>query len=85
MCLGVPGEVVAVEPASDEMAYGLVSFGGVRKRVCLAFVPDVHIGDYVIVHAGFALTVVDPDEAGRVFEALRPFQATGGHDDEVSG
>lgn len=85
MCLGIPGEVVAVEPASDELSHGLVSFGGVRKRVCLAFVPEVQIGDYVLVHAGFALTVVDPDEAGRVFEWLGPSEAIGEHHDEVPG
>ena len=85
MCLGIPGEVVAVEPATDELAHGLVSFGGVRKRICLAYVPEVRLGDYVIVHAGFALTVVDPDEAARVFEALDQFEPVGGPHDEVPG
>jgi hydrogenase expression/formation protein HypC len=85
MCLGIPGEVMAVEPASDELAHGLVSFGGIRKRVCLAYVPEARPGDYVIVHAGFALTVVDPDEAARVFEALDHFEPIGGPDHEVPG
>lgn len=56
------------------MRAGKVSFGGVIKEVNLAFVPEAKVGDYVIVHVGFALSVVDEEEAGRVFEYLRQME-----------
>lgn len=92
MCLGIPGEVVEVAPATDADPWpqGVVSFGGARKAVCLAYVPEARVGDYVIVHAGFALSVVDPEEAVRVFEALGQIEAieagrAAGAVDEVPG
>ena len=71
MCLGVPGLVVERDEADDGMASGLVDFAGIRRRVCLACVPDARPGDYVIVHAGIALTLLDATEAGRVFAYLQ--------------
>ena len=53
------------------MTMGTVSFGGIRKEVCLAYVPDVKVGEYVLVHVGFALSRIDEDEAKKVFETLR--------------
>jgi hydrogenase expression/formation protein HypC len=53
------------------MMMGKVSFGGVAKEVCLAYVPEAQIGDYVIVHAGFALNTMNEEEANEVFELLR--------------
>ena len=53
------------------MTMGRVDFGGVARDVCLAYVPDVRVGDYVIVHVGFAISVVDEAEAKRTFEILR--------------
>jgi len=53
------------------MPMGRVSFGGVAKEVCLAYVPEAAVGDYVIVHAGFALNTLDAEEAQEVFELLR--------------
>jgi len=53
------------------MTMGVVSFGGITKEVCLAYTPDVQVGDYVIVHVGFAISKVDEDEARQVFEFLR--------------
>lgn len=70
MCLGIPGLVVEPPDARDEMASGLVEFAGIRRRVCLAFVPEARRGDYVIVHAGIAISLVDPEEAQRVFSHL---------------
>jgi hydrogenase expression/formation protein HypC len=72
MCLGIPGEIVEIEQASEAGALlqGVVSFGGVRKRVCLAYVPEAKAGDYAIVHAGFALNLIDPEEAGAIFATL---------------
>jgi hydrogenase expression/formation protein HypC len=71
MCLGIPGRVV--EQCDDSgLRMGVVDFGGVRREVCLAYVEDeVGIGDYVIVHVGFAISRVDEAEAHRTFEVLR--------------
>jgi hydrogenase expression/formation protein HypC len=70
MCLGIPGEIVQIEPESEGFAHGLVSFGGVKKRICLAYVPQARVGDYAIVHAGFALNLVDVEEAQAIFQTL---------------
>jgi hydrogenase expression/formation protein HypC len=69
MCLGIPGKVVE-SYREHEVLMGKVDFGGVFKRVCLEHVPDVRLGDYVIVHVGFALQRIDEDEAQRVFQFL---------------
>ena len=71
MCLGVPGKVIAIEPNPLGMTMGQVNFAGVVKDVCLAYVPEVHVGDYVIVHVGFAISKVDEEEAHKVFGYLR--------------
>lgn len=71
MCLGVPGKVIAIEPNALGMTMGKVSFAGVVKSVCLAYVPEVAIGDYVVVHVGFAISKVDEQEAAQVFAYLR--------------
>lgn len=71
MCLGVPGKVVSIEPDDLGMTMGSVSFGGVLKKVCLAYVPEVKVGEYVIVHVGFAISTIDEVEARQVFDALR--------------
>jgi hydrogenase expression/formation protein HypC len=70
MCLGVPGKVLSIEPDLLGMNMGKVSFGGITKQVCLAYVPDVEIGEYVVVHVGFAISKIDEEEARRVFELL---------------
>lgn len=70
MCLGIPGRVVEAAAADDEMAEGVVEFSGVRRRVCLACVPDALAGEYVIVHAGIAISRVDAEEAAKVFRFL---------------
>ena len=62
MCLAVPGQVIEIEH-QEELAMGKVSFGGVKKMVCLDWLPEVKVGDYVIVHVGFALSIVDETEA----------------------
>ncbi|MBK8139389.1 MAG: HypC/HybG/HupF family hydrogenase formation chaperone [Chloroflexi bacterium] len=69
MCLAVPGKVMDIS-GEDLDRSGRVSFGGVIKDVNLAYVPEVQVGDYVIVHVGFALSKVDEAEARRVFEVL---------------
>ena len=62
MCLAIPGKVVEIDASSSPLM-GKVSFGGVKKDVCLEFVPEVKIGKYVIVHVGFAISTLDEEEA----------------------
>jgi hydrogenase expression/formation protein HypC len=69
MCLGIPGRVTRTYREHDVLM-GKVDFGGVSKQVCLDHVPDVQVGQYVLVHVGFALSMIDEEEAGRVFEFL---------------
>jgi hydrogenase expression/formation protein HypC len=71
MCLGVPGRVVSLNPTALGMTMGRVSFGGITKEVCMAYVPDAEVGDYVVVHVGFAIATIDETEAAQVFEYLR--------------
>ena len=70
MCLGVPGRVATIEPGEPGMTMGTVDFAGIRKQVCLMYVPDVQVGEYVVVHVGFALSKIDEQEAREVFAAL---------------
>jgi hydrogenase expression/formation protein HypC len=69
MCLGIPGKVVATYREHDVLM-GKVDFSGVLRRVCLEHVPDVKVGQYVLVHVGFALNSIDETEARHVFEFL---------------
>jgi len=71
MCLGVPGKVVSIEASAIDMPMGVVSFGGITKEVCLAYTPDVKIGEYVLVHVGFAISKLDEGEAIEVFRVLK--------------
>jgi hydrogenase expression/formation protein HypC len=74
MCLAVPGQVLSLAGDDPLTRSGKVSFGGVTKEVCLAYVPEVKVGDYVIVHVGFALSIVDEAEAKQVFDYLRQME-----------
>ncbi|MEN9933592.1 MAG: hypothetical protein RLZZ387_171 [Chloroflexota bacterium] len=71
MCLGVPGRILRIEPNELGMTMGRVSFAGIIKEVCLAYVPEAQVGDYVVVHVGFAISRVDEEEAAKVFAYLR--------------
>jgi hydrogenase expression/formation protein HypC len=73
MCLGIPGKVLSTYREHDVLM-GKVDFSGVCKRVCLEHVPDVTIGDYVLVHVGFALSRIDEAEARQVFDFLERLQ-----------
>ncbi len=70
MCLAIPGRLLSSE-MSDGIRIGQVQFGGVTRRTCLDFVPEAAVGDYVVVHVGFAISIVDREEAERSYEALR--------------
>jgi hydrogenase expression/formation protein HypC len=81
MCLAVPGKIVSIfEEDPPEVRRGKVDFAGVQKEVCLAFTPEASAGDYVLVHVGFALSVVDEEEAQRIFETLREMEQLGAAD-----
>jgi hydrogenase expression/formation protein HypC len=66
MCLAVPGRVIDILDAHDTLRMARVSFDGVIREVCLACLPDAQVGDWVIAHAGMAISTVDADEAARV-------------------
>jgi len=69
MCLGIPGKVLTTYHEHDVLM-GKVDFNGICKRVCLEHVPEVQPGEYVLVHVGFALSRIDPEEAQQVFMFL---------------
>lgn len=77
MCLGVPGRVESMVPDPLGMTMGRVNFSGIVKEVCLAYLPEVQVGDYVIVHVGFAISQIDEAEANEVFEYLRQMDELG--------
>lgn len=70
MCLGIPGKVIEI-CEDGVLPTGIVDFGGIRKDACLVYASDAAVGDYVIVHAGFAISRVDEAEARRTLEVLR--------------
>jgi hydrogenase expression/formation protein HypC len=70
MCLGVPGKLVSIQSDPLGMTMGRVSFAGIVKEVCLAYTPDVEVGDYVVVHVGFAIARIDEAQAAEVFRYL---------------
>jgi hydrogenase expression/formation protein HypC len=71
MCLAVPGKVLSITDPTSLMRLGKVSFGGIVKEVSLAYVPEAQVGDYVLVHVGFAISRLDEQEASRVFAYLQ--------------
>jgi hydrogenase expression/formation protein HypC len=70
MCLAVPGQVREIFEAGGTRM-GRVNFGGIEKEVCLAYLPDICVGDYTIVHVGFAISRVDEEAARRTLEIFR--------------
>ncbi len=71
MCLAVPGKIISIEGSDPLLRYGKVDFGGILKQISLAYVPEAKVGDYVLVHVGFAISIIDETEAQEVFEYLR--------------
>ncbi len=77
MCLGIPGRIVALH-TDRGLPMGIVDFGGVQREVCLAYIADqIAVGDYAIVHVGFAISKVDETEARRTFDVLREMSELG--------
>ncbi len=79
MCLGIPGKVIEIYETNGTRM-GRVDFGGVTKEVCLAYVPEVELGDYTIIHVGFAITRLDEQSAQ---ESLKLFQEMGRLEEEL--
>jgi hydrogenase expression/formation protein HypC len=77
MCLGVPGKVLEIEEDPLGMNMGRVDFAGIVKKVCLAYTPEAQVGDYVVVHVGFAISKIDEDEAQQVFRFLAEMDELG--------
>jgi len=80
MCLAVPGKVVEIT-GEGELRMGKVDFSGVQRQACLAFVPEAQLGDYVLVHVGFAISRIDEKAAQETLEALAEIGAL----DEIEG
>ena len=70
MCLGIPGQITELLDV-DGVPHGNVDFGGTRRRICLAYVPEAAIGDWVLVHVGFAISQLSEDEAQQTLSDLR--------------
>jgi hydrogenase expression/formation protein HypC len=74
MCLGVPGKITEIYEAGG-LQMGKVDFGGVTKEVCLAYVPEAKVGDYTVIHVGFALNILNEEEALETLDLLRQIGA----------
>lgn len=70
MCLAVPGKLISIDGDEPMFRTGVVDFGGVRREVSLACVPEARLDDYVLVHVGLAIAIIDAAEAQRVFDYL---------------
>ena len=70
MCLGIPGKIIEISD-QETLLMGKVDFGGVIKDVCLAYVPEAKVGDYTLIHVGFALSLMDEKEANASLDTLR--------------
>ena len=79
MCLGVPGKIVEIYQV-DGLAMGKVDFGGVVREACLAYVPEAKVGDYTLIHVGFALNLISEQEATETLAMLNEITALGGED-----
>jgi hydrogenase expression/formation protein HypC len=75
MCLGIPGKLLEVY-GQDGLPMGKVEFGGIVKEICLAYTPEAQVGQYVIVHVGFAISLIDEAEAEEIFSYLEEIEST---------
>jgi hydrogenase expression/formation protein HypC len=76
MCLAIPGEIIEITGGDPLTRMARVSFGGVVREASLAYVPEAKPGDYVLVHAGFALQTIDEEEARRTLELIEQMGGT---------
>jgi hydrogenase expression/formation protein HypC len=77
MCLGVPGKIIEIYEVNG-LKMGKIDFGGVTREACLAYVPEAQIGDYTVVHVGFALHLISEQEAQETLDLLRQISESGG-------
>jgi len=84
MCLGIPGQILESHEGPGGLRYGTVRFGGADREVCLAYVPEATVGDYVIVHVGLALSRISPEDAAETFRYLEEMQDLADLGDELS-
>ena len=80
MCLGIPAKLVEVR-REDDPPMGKVHFGGILKEVCLAYTPEAQVGDYVLIHVGFAISRIDEAEAQETFEYLKEIESMADNDE----
>jgi hydrogenase expression/formation protein HypC len=71
MCLAVPGKIVSIDESNKDLKMAKVNFGGVMKDICIQWLPDVQIGEYVLAHVGFALNKIDQKDAEETIEILK--------------
>lgn len=71
MCLAVPGKIISINNSNPDLVMGKVDFGGVAKEICLEWTPEAKVGDYVLAHVGFALSIVDEKEALETIDFVR--------------
>ncbi len=76
MCLGIPGKLTEIYQRND-MPMGKVEFGGILKEVCLAYTPEAQLGQYVVVHVGFAISLIDEAEAEEIFSYIEEIEEPG--------
>ena len=74
MCLAIPGKLTEITTDPGGVRMGKANFGGILKQVCLECTPEAKLGDYILVHAGFALNTVDEEEAARTYELLKEIE-----------
>ena len=79
MCLGIPGKIMDIYETGG-LQMGKVDFGGVTREACLAYVPEAKMGDYTIIHVGFALHLISEEEAQETLALIREIAAAGGED-----
>jgi hydrogenase expression/formation protein HypC len=77
MCLGVPGRISEIYQIEDGLTMAKIDFGGIVKEACLAYVPEAQVGDYTLIHVGFALNIIDEQEALETLDLLREIDALG--------
>lgn len=77
MCLAIPGKLIDISADAHGVRMGKANFGGIVKQICLEYTPEVNVGDYVLVHVGFALSKVDEEEAKRTYGALKQLDQLG--------
>lgn len=83
MCLGIPGKIIEIYD-SNNLKMGKVDFNGVTREVCLAYVPEAEIGDYTIIHVGFALNLISEEEAIETLNMIQAIEDIGKQEEQIT-